>query len=67
MRPPRRRIVVHYNCLKPYHGCESSTPAPPETVTPTDQSEPVTPPDYEDEPIIVYPSPPAQTSPELSM
>ena len=50
------------------HGqCESSTPAPPETVTPTDQSDPVTPPDYEDEPVVVYPPPPVQTSPKPSL
>ena len=68
MRPPRRRIVFHYNCLKPYHGqCESTTPAPPETVRPTDQSDPVTPPDYEDELVVVYPSSPVQTSPKLSL
>ena len=47
MKPPRRRVVVHYDRLKPYHGqWESSTP---ETVsTPTSQSDPVTPPDDED-------------------
>ena len=64
----KSRIVVHCDCLKPHHGRESATPAPPETVTPTtptDQSDPVTPPDYEDE--LVYPSPPVQTSPEPSL
>ena len=64
MRPPWRRIVVHCDHLKPYHGPrESSTPASPATVTPTDQPD-LTPLDYEDEP-VVYPSPPVQTSPEL--
>ena len=66
MRPPRRRVVVHYDRLKPYHGqWESSTP---ETVsTPAGQSDPVTPPDTEDELVVVYPSPPVQTSPEPSL
>ena len=59
MKQPRRRIVVHYDRLKPYHGqFESSIPASSETMAPTDQSDPATPSDYEDdEPVIVYPSP----------
>ena len=54
--------VVHYDCFKPYHGqFESSTPASSETMTPTDQSDPATPSDCNDEPVVVYPTPPVQT------
>ena len=69
MKQPRRRIVVHYDRLKPYHGqCESSIPASSETMTPTDQSSPATQSDYEDDdPVVVYPSPPVQTSDETSL
>ena len=68
MKLPRHRIVVYYDHLKPYHGQrESSTPAPPETITLADQSDPVTLPDYEDESVFVHLSPPVQTSPELSL
>ena len=69
MKQPQRRIVVHYDRLKPYHGqCESSIPASSETMTPTDQSSPATQSDYEDDdPVVVYPSPPVQTSDETSL
>ena len=37
-------------------------------MTPTDQSNPATPSDYEDdEPVVGYPSPPVQTSDEISL
>ena len=68
MKQPRRRIVVHYDRLKPYHGqFESSISASSETMTPTDQSGPATQSDYEDDPIVVYPPPSVQTSDENSL
>ena len=69
MKQSCRRIVVHYDRLKPYHGqLESSIPVSSETIIPTDQSDPATPSNYEDdEPVVVYPSPPVQTSDEISL